>query len=61
VPEAAVQAQELIELVAKWRGEEIEVGPLPGMLYVCVCIYVCVREGWMRVDYLVCVCERERE
>lgn len=25
-----VQSQELIELVAKWRGEEIDIGPLPG-------------------------------
>ena len=41
VPEAEVQAQELIELVAKWRGEEIEVGPLPGRC-MCVCVRVCV-------------------
>ena len=50
VPEAQVQAQELIELVAKWRGEEIEVGPLPGM-YVDVCVYVWRGwRGWIDVD-----------
>lgn len=30
VPEAQVQSQELYELVAKWRGEEIDLGALPG-------------------------------
>ena len=30
VGEAQVQSQELYELVAKWRGEEIDLGTLPG-------------------------------
>jgi len=30
VGEAQVQSQELYELVAKWRGEEIDLGALPG-------------------------------
>ncbi len=30
VAEAQVQSQELFELVAKWRGEEIDLGALPG-------------------------------
>jgi hypothetical protein len=37
-----VQGQELIELVAKWRGEEIDVGPLPGH---CTVHTVKVRRG----------------